>query len=423
MKQSHYTFTLADGADMLLYNALSGALAKLPMAAWEARETDASVSAALREQGFFVDDDADELAVCKFRYYQGMFAQKDFVVMIAPTMQCNFACPYCFEGEHKRAGLMDDEVEDALVEVMTAHVKKKICITWYGGEPLLGFRRMLSISRRLKEAGADYVSTILTNGSLITEEKVAQADLLRLGSVQVSMDGTARHHDRRRCFKNGAPSFEQVIAGVALLLGCTRARVNVKVTLDKENAEAYDELRAYLSERFPESMERGQLVVTHSHVLDKTGFDTCGTCYTREELFQQGIACLDAGRENPWFELMPQPARACMFRQPFSLNVDSEGYLYHCMEQFGNPRFRIGNIKNRSIDRSRLAQGMFAKDPFDDPECRRCKVLPLCGGGCPTDRLRHVVSSGKEPAYCSLYRGRIERLMPYMYEQLMKNRP
>lgn len=80
-----------------------------------------------------------------------------------------------------------------------------------------------------------------------------------------------------------------------------------------------------------------------------------------------------------------------------------------------SPRYRIGNIKNKSIDFSRLAQGMFAKDPFDDPECRKCKVLPLCGGGCPMDRLKYTEGSGKTPNYCSIYRERIEYLMPYMY--------
>lgn len=420
MKQSYYTFTFAIGADILLYNAMSGALAKLSKEAWEARETDVSVSDTLKKQGFFVDEDVDELALCKFKYYQGMFAHKDFVVMIAPTMQCNFDCPYCFEGEYKRAGLMDDTVEDALVAVMTAHKKKKIHITWYGGEPLLGFKRMLSISHRLAKEAVDYESHILTNGSLLSEEKIAQLDILHLNTVQISMDGVASDHDKRRCYKNGTPSFQHIIANLSLLLERTDVKVNVKVALDKQNAGGYDELKAFLSERFSSYMKSGQLYVSCSHVLDKTGFDACGLCYTREELFQNGISCLEAGRENPWFSLVPQPARACMFRQPFSLNVDSEGYMYHCMEQFGNPRYRIGNIKNKFVNFSRLAQGMFAKDPFDDPECRNCKVLPLCGGGCPMDRLKYTGTDRKEPDYCSIYRGRIEKLIFYMYDHYIK---
>ena len=240
MKQSYYTFTFAIGTDILLYNAMSGALAKLPKEAWEARETDVSVSDALKEQGFFIDEDVDELALCKFKYYQGMFAHKDFVVMIAPTMQCNFSCPYCFEGEHKRAGLMDDAVEDALVEVMVAHKKKKIHITWYGGEPLLGFKRMLSISQRLAKEGVDYDSRILTNGSLLSEEKIARLDILHLDAVQISMDGIAGDHDRRRCYKNGTPSFQHIITNLSLLLKRTDVKVNVKVALDKQNAGGYN---------------------------------------------------------------------------------------------------------------------------------------------------------------------------------------
>ncbi|WP_288082617.1 radical SAM protein [Xylanibacter rodentium] len=279
---------------------------------------------------------------------------------------------------------------------------------------------MLSISQRLAKEGVDYDSRILTNGSLLSEEKIARLDILHLDAVQISMDGIAGDHDRRRCYKNGTPSFQHIITNLSLLLKRTDVKVNVKVALDKQNAGGYNELKAFLSERFPSYVKSGQLYVSCSHVLDKTGFDTCATCYTREELFRNGIACLEAGQENPWFSPEPQPARACMFRQPFSLNVDSEGYMYHCMEQFGNPRYRIGNIKNKSVNFSRLAQGMFAKDPFDDPECRNCKVLPLCGGGCPMDRLKHAETDGKEPDYCSIYRGHIEQLIPYMYKSYKK---
>lgn len=417
MKQSYYTFTLSMGTDILLYNVMNGAFAKLPMEAWESRETDVSVSEALKKQGFFIDEEVDELALCKFKYYKDMFAHKDLAVMIAPTMQCNFACPYCFEGEYKRAGLMDDSVEDALVEVMVAHKKKKIYITWYGGEPLLAFKRMLSISHRLAKEGVDYESNMLTNGSLLNEEKISQLDILHLNSIQLSMDGIACDHDKRRCYKNGEPSFQQIIKNLGKLLKCTNVKVNVKVALDKQNVRGYAELKTFLYEKFFQYMKSGQLLVSCSHVLDKTGFDTCGSCYTREELFRNGISCLEAEQENPWFSIIPQPARACMFRKPFALNVDSEGYMYHCMEQFGNPRYRIGNIKNKSVDFSRLAQGMFAKDPFDDPECRKCKVLPLCGGGCPMDRLKHT---GKERNYCSIYRDHIEQLIPYMYKLYTK---
>ena len=147
MKLSRYTFTCPAGQDVLLYNALSGALAKVSRQAWEERESDPDFMQQLRQQGFVVDDEADELALYKLQYYGSLFGRsKEFSLIIAPTMQCNFSCSYCFEGAHKRAGLMTDEVENALIDVMLAHRKKPIRITWYGGEPLLGHSRMLSIS-------------------------------------------------------------------------------------------------------------------------------------------------------------------------------------------------------------------------------------------------------------------------------------
>lgn len=92
--------------------------------------------------------------------------------------------------------------------------------------------------------------------------------------------------------------------------------------------------------------------------------------------------------------------------------------MYHCMEQFGNPAYRIGNIKNKMLNYSSLAQGMFAQDPFDDEECRNCKVLPICGGGCPLDRIKK--QDKKKGSLCSLYKNHIEELMPFMYKHITK---
>ena len=421
MKLSRYTFTCPAGQDVLLYNALSGALAKVSRQAWAERESDPDFMQQLRQQGFVVDDGADELALYKLRYYGSMFGRnKEFGLIIAPTMQCNFSCSYCFEGAHKRAGLMTDEVENALIDVMLAHRKKPISITWYGGEPLLGHSRMLSISRRLEAEGVAFESKMLTNGSLLTPEVVDSLAALRMTFIQLSMDGTAHDHDRRRHFRGGAPSFDRIIRNLGDVLARTDVKVSVRVAVDKQNPHAYDELKTYLAEKFPDAMASGRLGVAHSHVLDRTGFDAAGAvCYTLQEIFEQGLARLQEGRAPEGFSVVPERALPCMFRQPAVLNVDSEGYLYHCLELFGNPDYRIGNILDKKVDYAMLAQGMFIKDPFDDATCRQCKVLPLCGGGCPAVRMK-LWDTERQEQCCSLYRGRVEQLMPYMYEQMKK---
>lgn len=44
----------------------------------------------------------------------------------------------------------------------------------------------------------------------------------------------------------------------------------------------------------------------------------------------------------------------------------------------------------------------FMGDPFDDEECRKCNVLPVCGGGCPQDIMQCKDRNNK--TYCSSHK-------------------
>ena len=52
-------------------------------------------------------------------------------------------------------------------------------------------------------------------------------------------------------------------------------------------------------------------------------------------------------------------------------------------------------------------------DPFDDPECRDCDVLPICGGGCANKRLRARHYGEEGLTLCSPYK---EHLTAYLEE-------
>lgn len=58
-------------------------------------------------------------------------------IIIAPTLECNAHCFYCFENGFKK-GKMSIETADRLVDYLQEHWNgEKLGITWFGGEPLL----------------------------------------------------------------------------------------------------------------------------------------------------------------------------------------------------------------------------------------------------------------------------------------------
>jgi radical SAM protein with 4Fe4S-binding SPASM domain len=103
---------------------------------------------------FVVEVDEDSINKLKLNSYVQRFDKDVLSLTIAPTLYCNFSCAYCFE-ENRKYVFMTDETSEKLVEyVLSFQHIKYLSITWYGGEPLLAFKRIKSITeeiRRLKK--------------------------------------------------------------------------------------------------------------------------------------------------------------------------------------------------------------------------------------------------------------------------------
>jgi len=83
----------------------------------------------------------------KFLRQLDTFQHEYLNLTIAPTSTCNFSCPYCFEHGIKYK-TMNDEIIDALINFIERKSKitnNSVSITWYGGEPLLGFKKIKKI--------------------------------------------------------------------------------------------------------------------------------------------------------------------------------------------------------------------------------------------------------------------------------------
>lgn len=101
---------------------------------------------------------------------------------IIPTRRCNLACAYCNE--------YDDISEPVPTEEMLRRVDslarlKTTIITLSGGEPLL-HPELEVIVRRIRGHGA--VATLITNGYLLTAERVQKLNRAGLDHLQISID-------------------------------------------------------------------------------------------------------------------------------------------------------------------------------------------------------------------------------------------
>ncbi len=105
-------------------------------------------------------------------------------VTVLTTLQCNFACDYCFQGDHgdynKFAEKMSLEtaarVADWIERELDRVRPERLVLTFFGGEPLLNLPVMYDLAERMWAAtqarGVRMMINIITNGLLLTPEVV-----------------------------------------------------------------------------------------------------------------------------------------------------------------------------------------------------------------------------------------------------------
>ena len=180
----------------------------------------------LRENGFLVADrDSDHQALD--RYFARVTSDSsELHITVLTTLQCNFACDYCFQGDHgdynKFAEKMSLEtavrtaawVERELDRVSPEHVT----LMFFGGEPLLNLPVMYYLAERLHRAaaarGIDLGISIITNGLLLTAEIVDRLLPFGLRGVKITLDGDRDTHNRMRPLRGGQGTFDRIVQNI-----------------------------------------------------------------------------------------------------------------------------------------------------------------------------------------------------------------
>lgn len=418
---SQFNVTKTLGESTWVYNTLTSAFVKMPTSVWNDVEAGANtdISDALRQQGIIVGSHETEINKYRYIYYSRMFCHDKLSITIAPTMQCNFGCNYCFEGTHKTMPKMKGNVIEALVNYITKQSERKeIAINWFGGEPLMAFDVIEDICDRLNANHVNFRSSMVTNGSLLTDSVIASLDKLHLNYIQITLDGTAADHDRRRCYKNGRPSFNDIISNISHLLAHTGMSIVIQVGVDNTNPNAYEDVHKFFSENFGIQMQENRIKISCNNIQNRTGFDNNGTCMTDRQLLDRTIKATDEGQYPELMVKLPGKSLPCMYRCSNQPAIDPEGYIYRCLEHLGQPTLSIGNVTTGKVTFSKVADMAFRGDPFSDPECLHCPVLPICGGGCPNDIAR--CSDSRHKDYCSPHLHSLADTLPALYKKMKK---
>ncbi len=385
-----------------VYQKLLGKLGQGEAASLDAAETE--LLGQLKYGGFVLEDDEDELSRLRFPHNLARYASDGLALIIAPTMACNMACEYCFE--QNKSGRMSTELMDRLVDFVDRRGRalRQLIVTWYGGEPLLAMDIIEQLTARFLELGAkhqfDYGGSIVTNGYLLTPQTVDKLCELKVRSGQVTLDGPAVIHNRKRPLKNGQDSFASILENLKHAL--TKMTVSIRVNVDQSfTVETIDQLLGELTAAG--LREKVALNFGHLQPSTKACANIAESCFeTRAFSRVEAEFCQLLLQRGFSIYKLPAPKIVCCMAQiTNAFVVDPQGELYRCWNYVGDPARSMGNIKDPLDFQHPNFQRLFAVDPFEHELCRRCNLLPICMGGCPSRRMdlglpeHHVCDSWK----------------------------
>ena len=400
IKQSRFNFVYPRGeGERVIYNTFSKALVCLDDDEFSQYESlsfsDKELLSALVDNLILVDERLDEQAYLKYVHYKSKLQSKTLWLTIAPTLDCNFACPYCYE--NRRHGSMSEDVAGALIvwlEEQLSQGIRHLDVTWYGGEPLMYPKIVFSFAERIRSLCSsnkvDLSMHMVTNGYLLSDEVIERLDEVGVTRLQITLDGLASHHNERRPLRDGRGTFDRICENLRRFAD-SPIEVVVRMNVDNENACDYLELKEMI-----DGLENQNITLYASPVEDinPDTVNNVSKFMTEEEFDAFSLdACEKGGLSEDDFSVMDNRFCFCTAETEHCWVVDDLGDFYKCWDEVGRKEYCCFNVMDPGeIDYANVVR-YTASDPFGDAKCSECVFLPLCFGGCKFQRsmLGHPV--------------------------------
>ncbi len=381
-------------------------------------EEERRLLADLAAHGFIVPDRETERRALEAYFREVREDRSQLRVTVLTTLQCNFACEYCYQGDHGDYNKFAHKMSLQTAEQVLRWVEQRLdelqpasfVLTFFGGEPLLNLPVVYFLAERLWEAtqarGVQMLVNLITNGLLLTPEVVDRLVPYGLNGVKVTLDGDRNAHNRLRPLRGGQGTFDRIVENIRKV--ADRCKVSIGGNFDESNVDTYPALLDFLKqqefadklakvafkpiirEKAAKPIGKGIIPLT---AVGRDGKPLGGTCMTaagagttspcdtchfvdekmaflREETKKRGFPTVDGVHMGP-----------CELHKRHAYTIGPDGSLYACPGFTGDPSLSTGHIDGRrEAGRERWAAEFDALGPWR--ACGDCAFIPVCGGGC-----------------------------------------
>jgi len=408
----------------------------------------------LSSLGFIVSDRATERDALEQYFASYRETTDQLRLTVLTTLQCNFACDYCIQGDHgdynKHAHKMSLDTAARLVkwteQKLDALTPKSCVLTFFGGEPLLNLPALYFLAEEVwrvtQQRGVRMLINIITNGLLLTPDVIQRLKPLGLNGVKVTLDGDRETHDRMRPLRGGQGTFDRIIRNISAIAG--ECNIAIGGNFDEASVESYPALLEFLAAQ-PFAPSIGKVAfkpvirtptasappVPQADTASKavsgtragkiiplvpieaaakplkgacmtgagvgaTGAATsaCDTC----QFVDEKLAFLREETKRHGFKTIDGVHMGpCEIHKRHAYTIGPEGSLYACPGFSGEPTLSTGHIDGRH-DAGQQQTALRFDRLGAWRACGDCSFIPVCAGGCSV--AAHTELGGMETPTC-----------------------
>lgn len=398
-KLSRYNVFVDKGHKGFIYNLLSNELFSAKHELFEfLRNSDGIIDESALDQelikslyssNIILSETENEINMLRYDYHKDKYDDSFISLVIYPTLKCNFNCHYCYE-EHKDTTMSDsnlDTLKHFLIKESTE--RKFIATRWSGGEPLLVWKKIYNASLEIIEAckknNCNYISSIISNGYLLTEAILQEMIEARIGSIQITLDGNPENHNKVRFLKDGTGSFSRILQSIEM--ASQYIKVILRLNIDKNNIEQFNELFEILGNS---SINKANVRIFCKPVVCTIARIPENPLFSHEEFYSVEKKLIDAAAKNDLIYSFHWGVKSrktrCVYHTLTGFLVDPELNLFRCPIYIGGDlEHKVGHIDNQGLHITNREEFLhtLSYTPFEVEECKECKVLPICNGKCP----------------------------------------
>lgn len=393
-KESYYNLEIDnDNNDrVLVFNTVTGALSWFNSENYDTFHNkenidEKSLLKDIINLGFVVRQDRNELAWIKYQNRMTSYNNNpDYLhFVVTPTMACNYKCVYCFEKNYTCNKIMDERTMEATYNFIISKIKefrpnKGFNIQWFGGEPLLAMNIIEKLSNKLIEYADEnnlkYLSYIVTNGYFLTKENTDKLHQLRVTGAQITLDGMKEKYDELKKCPDDA--FDKVVENIKYAQ--YKVGVNIRVNVNNKNKDDIKNLIRYLTKE--NGIKSKIYIADIRNYCEQTKDDIDSIEYEecREDIINYAKKL---GIDNLQTDLPKRKYSSCEATTTKSYVIGPTGNIYRCTHLLDREGMESGNV----FDGYEVKDVDLLFFDYKLPEkCNKCKIMPMCMGGCICDR-------------------------------------